>query len=238
MARPTALPVPVENRLLATLPPEEYQRLLPHLEPVHVAPRQVLRWAGEPFTHVWFPRSGVLSELVILEDGTALEVATMGNEGMAGLAAVLGGGGLDQSQTFAQIAGESLRIGLQTFRDEVPQGSALHRLVQCYAQAMLAQMAQAIACNRVHPTEERLARWLLMAHDRAMVDQLPLTHQFLSQMLGVRRATVTVVAGMLQKAGLIDYGRGVITIIDRPGLEAASCECYRIMREVIDRMFV
>lgn len=225
----------IKNRLLAALPLEEYSRLLPNLETVPLEFKQVLYEPNQLIDYVYFPNHGVISVLNIMEDGQAVEVATVGNEGMIGLPVFLGA---DKSlqQAFAQIPGDAMRMRVDVFKDKVTPGSSLHHLLQRYTQVLFNQVAQSAACNRLHSIEERCSRWLLMTQDRVGKDQFPLTQEFLSQMLGVRRASVTVVSGILQKAGLIQYTRGKITILDRVGLEAASCECYSIIKAEYDHL--
>jgi CRP-like cAMP-binding protein len=170
-----------------------------------------------------------------MEDGTVVELATVGNEGMVGLPVFLGGDTMPL-KAFVQIPGDAMRMKADVFKDSVNQGSPLHGLLQRYTQALFNQVAQSTACNRVHSIEERCCRWLLMTRDRVESDGFPLTQEFLSQMLGVRRPSVSVVAAILQKAGLIRYSRGRITILDREGLEAAACECYAIIKQEFDRL--
>jgi CRP-like cAMP-binding protein len=226
---------PRENRLLTALPPDVYEGIRPHLEPVELAMRQVLYQPRKPISHVYFLCSAVTSLVAIMDDGTVVEVATVGKEGLVGLPAFLGAHA-SPLQAFCQMPGSALRMEASRFREIVERTGALNSLLHRYTQALFNEIAQAAACNRVHPMEERCARWLLMTHDRVAEDTFPLTHAFLAQMLGVRRATVTVVAGMLQQAGLIAYRRGVMTIVNRDGLEAASCECYRVVRAEYDRL--
>ncbi len=234
MAKLHRIHVPGENRLLVALPKGEYDRLLPHLDRVFLPLREVLYEANGPIAHVFFPLNGVVS-LVIMDTGFTLEVGIIGNEGMVGTPVFLGS---DRSPTkaIAQIAGEALRMDAKVFRKEVGQGGPLHSLVQRYTQAMINQISQSIVCNHRHPVAKRMCRWLLMSHNRVGADEFPLTHEFLAQMLGVRRPTVTAVAGTLQKAGLINYHRGRITVIDRKGLEAASCECFQVLATELDRL--
>ena len=225
---------PQGNRLLARLPPEEYRRLLPRLRPVPLALKHVLYEANGPIAHVFFPVHGVVS-LVIMDNSCTLEVGIIGNEGMVGTPVFLGS---DRSPTraIAQIPGEALRMEAKVFQKEMRRGGLLHGLVQRYTQTMINQISQSIVCNHRHSVEKRMCRWLLMSHDRVGAGEFPLTHEFLAQMLGVCRPTVTAVAGTLQKAGLINYHRGRITIIDRKGLEAASCECYEVVAKELDRL--
>jgi CRP-like cAMP-binding protein len=224
-----------ENRILSVLPDLDRQRLLPHLEPVRTELKQILYAPNEAVSHIYFPLNGVVSLMTIMADGSAIEVATVGNEGMIGLPVFLGAGSMP-GQALSQIPGDALRMAAEVFRTEAQSGGALQQVLQRYTQGLLNQTAQSAACNRLHAITERCARWLLMTHDRVGTDQFPLTHEFLSQMLGVRRATVTVAVGALQQAGLIRSHRGHITVLDRVGLEAASCECYRIIREEYDRL--
>ena len=197
--------------------------------------KQVIYQPGELIQHVYFPLSGVVSLLTILADGTETEVGIVGNEGIAGISAFLG---IDTTslKALVQIPGDAMRMRTSDFQAELLDG-ALHNLLQRYTQTLIGQISQSVACNRHHSVEERCCRWLLMCHDRAKSDHFPITHEFLSHMLGVRRASVTVVAGMLQKAGLISYSRGRMIILDRPGLEEVSCECYGSVKAEFDRVF-
>lgn len=223
------------NRILAALPPEDLERLRPRLEPVGLEVRQVLFEPNRPIEHVYFIESGAISLVSLVADGSAVETATVGNEGMVGLPVFLNAVSM-AGQAFVQIPGAAYRLASADLREEVRRGSALAGLLGRYTQALFTLLAQMSACNRKHPVVERCARWLLLTHDRVGANDFPLTHRFLSQMLGVRRATVTEAAGALQKAGLIDYGRGRVAILDRAGLEAASCECYAIVRAEFARL--
>ncbi len=235
MAKPRRIHVPGENRLLAALPRHEYDRLRPRLDPVALATRDVLHEANEPIAHVFFPLRGMVSLVLVTESGLAVEVATVGNEGLVGTAVFLGA---DRGPTRAitQVPGEALRMEAGTFREEMGRCGPLHGLVQRSTRAILSQLAYAAACSHLHSVEQRMCRWLLMAHDRVGADEFPLTQEFLAQMLAVRRPTVTAVAGVLQKAGLISYHRGRMSVLDRRRLEAASCECYRVVRKELDRL--
>ena len=225
---------PGENRLLTALPRDEHDRLLPHLEKVSLALRDILYEAHGPITHVFFPLRGVVS-LVIMDSGFTLEVGIIGNEGLVGTPLFLGA---DSSPTraIAQIPGEALRMEAKVFQKEMRRNGPLHGMVQLYTQSMINQISQSIVCNHRHSVEKRMCRWLLMSHNRVGTDEFPLTHEFLAQMLGVRRPTVTAVAGTLHKAGLISYHRGRITVLDRTGLEAASCECYEVVTKELERL--
>jgi CRP-like cAMP-binding protein len=235
MAKPRRIHVHGENRLLTALPRQEYDRLLPDLEKVPVNLKDILHEANGPITHVVFPLSGVVSLVLVMEDGLLLEVGTVGNEGLVGIPAFLGA---DRSSTTAicHIPGEALRMEAQVFQEEMRRAGPLHGLVQRATQALLHQLAQTAACNHRHSVQQRMCRWLLLTHDRVGADDLPLTQEFLAQMLCVRRPTLTAVAGALQNAGLISYHRGRMSVLDRKGLEAASCECYRAVRKEIDRL--
>ncbi len=235
MSGPSEGPPRAANRLLAALPAMEYDRLRPRAELVTPGIKEPLYAAGRPIAHVYFPLSGVFSMVATMDDGAIMEVATIGSEGMVGLPAFLGAG-TSPLTTFAQVEGEALRLAAATLRELAGPGSRLHDRLQRYTQALFILTAQSVACNRLHPVEARCGRWLLMTHDRVGGAQFPLTHEFLAQMLGVRRASVTEVAGRLQTAGLIRYQRGVITVLDRPGLEASACECYRGIRGELDRL--
>lgn len=223
---------PRENRLLAALPRAEYEQLLPRLQPCHFDRQHTLSYCDEAVTQVYFPRNGMVSELLLMADGARVEVGLAGHEGMAGVQALFGGGAA--TELLIQMASDGVGIGLAALRDAAPLGSQLYSLMGRYLQALWRNAAQAAACNRLHPMELRCARWLLMTQDRAMADEFWITHDFLSHMLGTRRATVTLAAGILQHAGLIHYSRGRVTVLSREGLEAASCECYTVMRAVLD----
>ena len=235
MAKPRRIHVSGENRLLAALPREEYDRLRPSLDEFSLALRDILHEADRPITHVVFPLSGVISLAVVMRDGLLLEVGTVGNEGLIGIPAFLGA---DRSPMTAicHIPGVALRMEARNFHEEMRRAGPLHTLVQRATQALLHQLAQAAACNHRHSVQQRVCRWLLMNQDRVEANELALTQEFLAQILGVRRPTLSAVAGSLQTAGLIRYHRGRMTVLDRKGLEAASCECYRAIRKEIDRV--
>ncbi len=188
-----------------------------------------------PLEHVYFPEDGVASLLTQLDNGIETEVATVGREGMVGLPAFFGVESVP-GRAIWQVSGKALVLPTKVLRRETRQGGALNDVLRLYAQGLFTQISQSASCNRRHEIVQRCSRWLLMTHDRVNGDEFELTHEFLSKMLGVRRAGVSVAAGILQKAGLIKYSRGRITILDREGLEATSCECYRIVREEFDRL--
>jgi CRP-like cAMP-binding protein len=229
------MPAPIEtqpqrhNRLLELLPNGERKRLEASTQRVPIKPHDMLHQPGQAMRHVYFPLWGVVSLMTPLEDGSAVETATIGNEGMVGIHAFLGGGVLRNSQAMGQVPGEALQMDADHFRAEVDNGGKLRQVMLAYAQALFAQISQGVACNGVHSIQDRCARWLLESHDRAGSDQFMLTQEFLSDMLGVRRPSVTVAARTLQQAGVIEYERGRITVLDRKALEEASCECYRVI---------
>lgn len=226
---------PRRNRLLAALPAAERERLLAHLEFVPLVFKQPFYSHGEPISHVYFPLGGVGSLITDLADGSAIEVGMVGNEGMVGLPAFLGTTQVPGS-AICQVSGSALRMRTETFRREVTPDTVLFGLLLRYTQALMYQITQSAACNQMHSVEERFCRWILMTHDRVGADHFPLTQEFASQMLGVRRASVSVSASATQKAGLIQYRRGQMTILNRPGLEAAACGCYRSVQQEYDRL--
>ena len=228
-------PSKVRNRLLAALPPDELERLAGSLQPVSLELRRVLQAPEQPVEAAYFPETCTVSMLAPLEGGDLLEVGMIGREGLVGLPAVLGA---DSSTTEALVqgSGAAWRVPAAALRDAFDRSAALRALLLRYVQAFHDQVTQTAACNNHHTLAERLARWLLMTHDRAGSDTFPMTHAFISMMLGVRRAGVTVTAGILQKTGVISYARGSMTILDRPGLEAASCGCYGIIRRQFERV--
>lgn len=235
----STLDVPVGNRLLAELPPDEYRRLMPYLEEYDSPHHEVYYQPNEPISHVYFPLSGVASLLTLDESGTGVEVATVGNEGMVGIPVFLTQD-TTPGKALMQVPGAVLRMPVADFRREVVDvlGSCLQVLLQRYTHALMVQMAQGVACNRLHTIEQRAARWLLTTRDRVGGPTYPLTQEFLAQMLGVRRASVSEVASELQSLGLITYTRGIMTIRDSTGLEARACVCYRIVRDAYDRMLI
>lgn len=223
------------NRILSALPLEDLRRLSPYLEFVPLPHQKVLFEVDEPLLRLYFPEGGVVSLVTVFEDGTTAEMATVGREGMVAVNALLGGDTTDGTYV-VQVPGSALVMETSRFRAALGDSPDLHTMCQAYAQAFFAQLLQNVACNAAHVVERRCARWLLMTHDRSEGDSFALTQEFLAQMLGVRRSTVTVVARALQKAGLIRYHRGAITVLDRPGLEAAACECYRIVRDRYEQL--
>jgi len=221
------------NRLLAKLPKTDYERLLPGLERIPLIFGDVLYEPGDIIKHVYFPNDSIVSLLSALSERSTLEVGMVGNEGMAGLPIFMGVN-VSRTRALVQGAGSAMRMKSATVRHEANRLGALHSLLHRYTHSLLTQVSQSVACNHFHSVDARLARWLLMTSDRLGVDNFRLTQDFMSNMLGVRREGVNKAAGMLQTRQLIRYSRGMITILDRPRLEAHSCECYRIVRAESD----
>ena len=224
-----------ENQVLALLPQGDRKRILARCERISLDIKTILYEANGGISDVYFPLGGMVSLVLNTRDGQTIEVGTIGNEGMVGTPLVLGA---DKSpvEVLIQVAGDLLRMPAKDFLRELKRSRVLREVAQRFAQALMTQISQSVACNRVHPVEERICRWLLMTHDRVGLDNMVLTQQFVSQMLGVRRPSVTVVAGGLQRAGLIKYSRGKMTILNRKGLEAGACECYQIVRRESERL--
>jgi len=223
------------NRLLAALPREELLTLWPDLQPVPLVRGSVLFAADEPLLRVYFVETGVVSLVAVFEDCTTSEMAMVGREGMVGLGTLLGGYAAF-GQWVVQAPGLALAVEASRFRSALRDILSLRAVCEAYARAFLREALQTAACNSVHLVEERCARWLLMSHARSDGETLSLTQEYLAEMLGVCRSTVTVAAGALQRAGLIRYRRGAIEVLDRAGLEAAACECYRVIRSHYERL--
>jgi CRP-like cAMP-binding protein len=225
--------LPGKNRLLSFLPSEQFQQLQSALERVPLPNGRVLFDAGDTLDYAYFINSGMVSLLSLTANGDTAEIAMVGREGLVGVPNVLWA---DRSlwRARVQITGTAFRIKAERLRAEVTRNAALYKLILRYVRTMLAQISQSVACNAFHPIDERLARWLLLTHDMAESDGFALTHQSISEMLGVSRSRVSMAAGNLQQRNLIRYARGRISILDRSGLEAASCECYRVVRDEID----
>ena len=224
------------NRLLARLPPRDLQRLVPHLRPVPLDFKTVLYEAQEPIDYVYFPYSGVLSALTIMSNGSAIEVASIGYEGMVGMMALIGAD-TSPNEMIVQVPGEGLRMSVDAFRAEANREGSFRETLFLYHSAFQTQISYGTACNGLHVVQQRCCRWVLLTQDRVDSDTVPLTHEFLAIMLGVRRSTVTEVLLPLQKKGLIRSGRGHITILDRKGLERLACECYEAVNVEFDRLF-
>ena len=228
-------PDPKDNQLLATLPPAEYQRWLTHLEAVPLALGQVLYESGATLEHVYFPTTAIVSLLYVMQDGASAEIAVVGLEGVVGVSLFMGGESTP-SRAVVQSAGGALRLRAQLLKDEFNRaGPVLHLLLR-YTQALITQMSQTAVCNRHHSLDQQLCRWLLLSMDRLRGNELVMTQELIADMLGVRREGVTEGALKLQKAGLIRYVRGHITVLDRAALERATCECYAVVKQEYDRL--
>jgi CRP-like cAMP-binding protein len=225
------------NRLLDGLPAEDKARLDGQLRRRSVEKKVDLQEPGQPIREVHFPIDAVVSILTRMDEGQSVEIATIGNEGLVGVIAAWGTGAMNPREVATvQVPGEIWSMDADAFRAEVNRQGWMASQVERYTQALFSQVSQQVACNGLHSVEQRCARWLLLTHDRVGTDEFPMTHEFLAQMLGVRRATVTVTAGILQKAGFVEFSRGRVAVVDRQGLEGAACECYGVTREVYDRL--
>ncbi len=223
------------NRLLGLLRGADHERLAPHLREVPLEYRKSLYEAGMPIDFVWFIETGVGSLVNTMTNGDAVEVGTIGNEGIVGLPLLLGDRRAPTS-VYVQVPGSGLRMSAALFAEELARSASMRAVMLHYAHAFFNQVAQSAACNQCHSLRQRCCRWLLMTHDRMDADQFLLTQEFLAMMLGVQRSGVSAAASALQKAGLIRYKRGVVTIVDRAGLERQSCECYGIAKLEFDRL--
>ncbi|MEQ9356621.1 Crp/Fnr family transcriptional regulator [Coleofasciculus chthonoplastes] len=223
------------NQLLTALPDQEYQRLVPHLEEVSLILGQILYQHGEPILHVYFPNRAMVSLVTLLTNGSTTEVGMVGKEGMVGIPVFLADG-IAINQAVVQLEGTGMKMDASILKREFERGGRLQRLLLCYTQTILNQVSQTAACNRQHRLEQRLARWLLSAQDSISGSELRLTQEFLGNMLGTRRATVTVAAGKLQETGAIHSHRGKITILNRELLETIACECYSVVKHECDRL--
>jgi len=228
-------PASRSNRLLAYLPPDILRRFQTHLQRVPLEAKHVLYEARAPIDYVYFPIHGTLSAVNVMEDGSVIEVATVGREGAVGMGVIVGAD-TSLNRIFVQLSGEALRVKASSLKQAVEREELLGRLLRLYLSAFFNQVSQSVACNGLHPVLKRCCRWLLMTHDGAIGDEMKMTHEFLAVMLGVRRPGVTEVVQLLAKRGLIHHHRGVITIVDRKGLEAASCECYRSVKDEYERL--
>jgi CRP-like cAMP-binding protein len=227
-----------KNRLLRALPDADFQRLVPDLRTILAPVKHYFHKRDAPIEYVYFPNGGVASITAVLADGAMVETATVGHEGMVGLEAYFREGAVAPGDTMMQVADTNAeQLSVRAFRRELAQRGAMSDLIGRYAEATLAYTMQSVACNARHHIQERCARWLLSTHDRVGGDEFELSHEFLAVMLGVRRQSVTVVAGTLQAARLITYRHGHVEVLDRKGLEAASCECYASIRGKFDALF-
>jgi len=224
-----------QNRILARLSAEEYASIAPQLELVKTHLKEVLYERGRPISYVYFPCSSAHSNLIMLENGSAVEVGTVGNEGLSGVELLIGAGTAIETGV-CQVAGTSLRMSAQDFRAAVKGKTALRLLAERYFHGYLSQVSQSVACNRLHTIVQRFARWLLIMHDRVRGEEFSLTQEFLATMLGVHRPSVSTVAGIFQQAGMIRYSRGRMQVLDREKLEEASCECYQVVRSHFERL--
>ncbi|MGA8055340.1 MAG: Crp/Fnr family transcriptional regulator [Burkholderiales bacterium] len=233
---PTAAPqTPGTNRLLAVLPAADRERLAPELERVSMALGDVVYESGSRQDYVYFPTTAIVSLLYVMADGASAEIAVVGNDGMVGIALFMGGE-TTPSRAIVQSAGSAFRLSGQLLKREFARAGPMQHLLLHYTQALLTQMAQTAVCNRHHSVDQQLCRWLLLSLDRLPSNELAMTQELIANMLGVRREGVTEAAGELQRAGLIRYSRGHITVLDRPGLEARACECYAVVKRESDRL--
>jgi CRP-like cAMP-binding protein len=219
----------IRNQILASLSPDEYERLSPHFNHVELPPGQVLIASEEPIQYVYFPNDALISLVTQLMDGNTVEAAVAGREGMAGLPVILGADSTPM-QSVVQIPGSAIKIKAKVVRDAFIRGGTLQSRILRYMHALFVGVSQTAACNAQHRIEARLARWLLTSSDAVQADELPLTQEFIATMMGVRRAGVTCAALVLREEGLINYNRGHIRILNRGGLEATACECYRVIK--------
>ena len=237
---PIAAPSPRLNHLLAALPEPEYRKLLPGLELVQLDLGQTIHESGGKLNHVYFPTTAIVSLLYVMENGASAEIAVVGNDGIVGIALFMGGETMP-NRAVVQSAGEAYRLSGALLKEEFTRTGGrregvLPPLLLRYTLALLTQMAQTAVCNRHHTVDQQLCRWLLLSLDRLPSNELHMTQELIANMLGVRREGVTEAAGRLQRAGLIDYSRGRITVLDRPGLEARVCECYEVVRKEFARL--
>jgi CRP-like cAMP-binding protein len=226
---------PVENRLLAALPHDEYERLRPSLQQVSFSLGEVVYEFGGHLDDVFFPTNSIVSLLYTMENGTSAEMGLTGNDGVVGIALFMGGGTMP-NRAVVQSAGGALRMKAKVLQDEFARGGKFQQLLLRYTQALITQISQTAVCNRLHSVEQQLCRWLLLSHDRVKGDELIMTQELIADMLGVRREGVTVAAGRLHDVGAISYVRGHIKILDRQKMEDIVCECYRVVRDEFDRL--
>jgi CRP-like cAMP-binding protein len=225
----------VENRLLAALPADQYERLRLRLQPVEFALGEVVYEFAGQLDYVFFPTTSIISLLYTMENGVSAEMGLTGNDGVVGIALFMGGGTMP-NRAVVQSAGGALRMKAKVLQDEFALGGNFQQLLLRYTQALITQISQTAVCNRLHSVEQQLCRWLLLSHDRLKTDELVMTQELIADMLGVRREGVTVAAGRLQDAGAISYVRGHIQILDRQKLEAKVCECYGVVKDELDRL--
>ena len=226
---------PRQNHLLNVLPESEYARLLTDLEYVPMPLGKVLYESGAQMRHVYFPTNAIVSLLYVMEDGASAEIAVVGNEGVVGISLFMGGE-TTSSRAVVQSAGHAYRLRGQLLKDEFYRAGPMQRLLLRYTQALLTHMAQTAVCNRYHTLDQQLCRWLLLSLDRLHSNEMIMTQELIASILGVRREGVTEAAGNLQRAGLIEYRRGHITVLDRPGIESRACECYQVVKTEFERL--
>jgi len=227
--------VPSENRLLAALPTDEYERLVPNLQQVSFSLGEVVYEFGGHLDYVYFPTTSIVSLLYTMANGASAEMGLTGNDGVVGIALFMGGGTMP-NRAVVQSAGAAIRMKAKVLQDEFALGGKFQYLLLRYTQALITQISQTAVCNRLHSVEQQLCRWLLLSHDRVKTDELIMTQELIADMLGVRREGVTVAAGRLQDEGAISYVRGHIKILNRQRLEETVCECYRVVKDEFDRL--
>lgn len=232
---PAATHGPRQNHLLAALPATDFERLQPHLKLIPLPLGEALYEPGIVLRYLYFPTNSIVSLLYVMADGASAEIAVVGNEGVIGVSLFMGGE-TTPSRAVVQSAGYAYRLPGQVLKEEFTRGGEMQHLLLRYTQALLTQMAQTAVCNRHHSLDQQLCRWLLLSLDRLPTNELVMTQELIANMLGVRREGVTEAAGNLQEAGLIQYSRGRITVLDRPGLEARTCECYAVVKRECDRL--
>ncbi len=228
-------PSPQQNHLLAALPADVQDRLFPNLELLPLLLGRVLYESGDALHHVYFPTDSIVSLLYMMENGASAEISVVGNDGLVGIALFMGGESTP-SRAIVQSAGSAYRLVAQRLKDEFERNGELLHLLLRYTQSLITQMSQTAVCNRHHSVDQQLCRWLLLSLDRLPSNQLTMTQELISNMLGVRREGVTEAAGKLQKLGVIEYSRGRITVLDRPKLEKLTCECYAVVKKETDRL--
>ena len=228
-------PDPKANHLLAALPTQAWERWCDHLEPVQLPLGQVLYESGNTLSHIYFPTTAIVSLLYVMENGASAEIAVVGNEGLVGISLFMGGESTP-SRAVVQSAGAGYRLPAEMIKHEFNHSAAVMHLLLRYTQALITQMSQTAVCNRHHSLDQQLCRWLLLSLDRLQGTELVMTQELIANMLGVRREGVTEAARRLQEAKLISYTRGRIQVLDRPGLEARSCECYAVVKKEYDRL--
>ena len=226
---------PIKNRLLALLPTDDYERLVPNLQPVSFSLGEVVYEFAGQLDYVFFPTDSIISLLYTMVNGSSAEMGLTGNDGVVGIAVFMGGGTMP-NRAVVQSAGGALRMKAKVLQDEFARGGKFQQLLLRYTQALITQISQTAVCNRLHSVDEQLCRWLLLSHDRLNTDELVMTQELIADMLGVRREGVTVAAGRLQDYGAISYVRGRIQILDRQKLEQTVCECYRVVKDEVERL--